>query len=173
MKFKTLTILVFFIITNIVSSCYSQPVPQLTDTSVVLPTNLAEAINILDAELNENQKLEIKEIKRENLGRFHFGYSMEIRSKWRLWDDSELALWFKENGIYHPDDMSNLIIEIYWKYLNGLPLSLKESVTKLRDEYDDIGARIDNSAIVFGDESEIIPLPDPAKVKNEFIDLED
>ena len=39
----------------------------------------------------------------------HFGIGMWLRSR-LLWGESSLSNWFRDNGIFYPDDMSYLIL---------------------------------------------------------------
>lgn len=49
----------------------------------------------------------------------HFGLGMWMRNNWGLWQEGPLAKYFNELGIYHPDDMSGIIMESYIAKLRG------------------------------------------------------
>ena len=162
---------VFIVITSaIFFSCYSQSQQSLRETIETQPKTLSEAIYILDNRLDPTVKEEIKRTKREELFKYHLGIGMDIRNRWRLWHDSELAMWFKKNGIYHADDMSSLVLDAYWKYLNDMKINLRESVAVLRQNYDKLSASIDSSGVVTGGRKKI-PLPDPENVIDKIIEL--
>jgi hypothetical protein len=136
------------------------------------PDSIAGAIIYLDACLEIDEKQKIKESSRKNLVELHFGLGMQIRNEWGLWHDSPIVKQFRANGIFLADDMSALVIDIYWKHLNGLPLDFKESVALLRKEYDKLGAQLNREGVVAGDNAEVTPLPNPEQVKDRFIELE-
>ena len=58
----------------------------------------------------------------DNLGRW-------IRNNWGLWsEEGELHAWFKSLGIWHPDDMSGIILTSYLRKVHNLPINLEEQV---------------------------------------------
>ena len=169
MSFKKLFLCV--LISTICLSCYSQPESSSDDKTNMPPKNLAEAIFVLDAQLDAETKQKMKESSRDDMVRYHLGLGMGLRNEWKLWHDSKLAQQFKANGIYSADNMSGLILDIYWKHLNGIPLSLKESVAHLRQKYDELAKRITVEEGVIKEGDEVMPLPDPANVKEDLVKL--
>jgi hypothetical protein len=65
-----------------------------------------------------------KEEKEEDLPKYHFGTGMGIRNGWALWARSQLAKYFEEMGIFHPDDMSAIILTSYHRHLNNRDIRL-------------------------------------------------
>ena len=57
---------------------------------------------------------------------YHFSLGMWMRNNWGLWQGSKLSKWFNERGIFHPDDMSAIILDSYWHHLCGLPINFEE-----------------------------------------------
>jgi hypothetical protein len=53
---------------------------------------------------------------------------MWIRNNWGLWKGSRLSEYFNNIGIYHPDDMSGIILDTFWCHLNGKRQRLKERI---------------------------------------------
>ena len=103
---------------------------------------------------------------------YHFGYGLSMRNDWGLWHGSRLAKQFEDNGIFRPDDMSSLVLDLYWKHLNDLPLDLQESVAKLKNNYLELAATIDSSGVVISDPEDVVPVPDPEKVRDIVLELE-
>ena len=56
-----------------------------------------------------------------------------MRNNWALWKGSELSRWFNEKGIHHPDDMSGIIFDSFWRHLNNQPLKLEEQIKYYQD----------------------------------------
>lgn len=64
---------------------------------------------------------------------YHFGLGMWLRNNWGLWAGERMAEYFAGIGIYHPDDMSGILLDSYWRYLNGLDICLQEQVEMYRE----------------------------------------
>lgn len=95
-----------------------------------VPKTLNECFAQLNAELDPKMIKKIKEGSEENLAQYHFGLGMSIRNRWGLWAHSPLAQSLAAMGAQHPDDMSGIIIESYWRHLNGLPLDVDKQLDK-------------------------------------------
>lgn len=104
---------------------------------IFIPKNLEEAHQELDRGLSEKAKeiliKDIKELPEEErniaegaLG--HFGIGLWMRNNWKLWKGGELAKHFNELGIFHPDDMSGIIIESYRAKLRNVEFPMNETV---------------------------------------------
>jgi Domain of unknown function (DUF6794) len=59
---------------------------------------------------------------------YHFTLGLWMRNNWGLWGSSRLAKWFNAQGVEHPDDMSGIILNSFWRHLNGKPIRLEEQV---------------------------------------------
>lgn len=84
-----------------------------------IPTNLDEAIQILDNELIDEDK---KYLIENGAVSVHFSLGRWIRNNWNLWDENESLI--RQNisekyKLFHPDDISNFIIEKYIEYLKS------------------------------------------------------
>ena len=64
-----------------------------------------------------------------DMSQYHFGLGMWVRNNWGLWGGSRLAKWFNALGIEHPDDMSAIILDSFWRHLNDQPIKMAEQVT--------------------------------------------
>ena len=97
------------------------------DTEVRPPRNLRQAMNALDRLLSPEDiaRLRSGEIRTASL---HLGLGMALRNNWGLWHRSALARWFNRRGVYHPDDMSSIILTSYVRRLRGEPLELEERI---------------------------------------------
>jgi len=92
-----------------------------------LPATLDEAI----AELGRLLNLRQTEILRgSDPTEWHHSLGMALRNCWGLWGDGPLGDWFRRRGIFHPDDMSAIVLESFRRKLNGLPLDLPGQVKR-------------------------------------------
>ena len=100
-----------------------------------VPKNLNEAIEQLQVVLHDSTKENILIMTEEDfVARSHFGLGMWIRNNWGLWKNNELANYFNSLGIYHPDDMSGIILTSYYRELQGQDWRVEEQV-KYYQEY--------------------------------------
>jgi len=99
------------------------------------PKTLDEAIIQLDLIIPDSSKHQIKEMsENEFRGRSHFSMGLWIRNDWGLWKKQKLAKHFNNLGIYHPDDMSGIILTCYYRHLNNQEYKLDEQI-KYYQEY--------------------------------------
>ena len=95
------------------------------------PKCLYEAIKVIDKNSSdEDRRLFAKKDQKCPGVSLHFSSGMDMRNSWGLWDkDQPLTKWFRERGIWHPDDMSAIIYKAYWYHLNDMPFNiLKEAM---------------------------------------------
>ncbi len=59
---------------------------------------------------------------------YHHGLGTWIRNEWGLWGGSRLRRYFREKGLFHPDDMSGIILESFWYKLHGQPYDLGAAI---------------------------------------------
>jgi len=53
---------------------------------------------------------------------------MWIRNEWGLWRKSRFAKYFHNLGIFHPDDMSDIILTSYGRFLHHQDIRLDEQI---------------------------------------------
>jgi len=101
---------------------------------VYIPIDLNDAIETLKKDLDSNSIVKIKECKtaRDFIGMAHFGLGMGLRNSWGLWGGSRLAKWFNANGIFHPDDMSSVILEALWCNLTENTFSIEQRAKEFK-----------------------------------------
>jgi hypothetical protein len=98
------------------------------------PVNLEEAVNQLKIIHHDSTKQKIMEMSDDEfLADAHFGLGMGIRNNWGLWKGKGLAKYFNSIGIYHPDDMSGIILTSYYRELHGKEWKVDEQVKYYQD----------------------------------------
>ena len=103
-----------------------------------IPNNLEECFKILK---NDNCNKELCEFAatKEDLAvsLIHFTTGMQIRNNWKFWKGkNKLVKYFNKIGIYHPDDMSGMILTSFWRHLNNQPLELEKQAKHYLDYWD-------------------------------------
>src|SRR6476646_9910862 len=111
-------ILIVFLTLTFVSQ--GQSVRHLTRRSIpkkdlkYIPKDLDDCINQIDKFWDDTMKAEAIAMTEDEFGgRYHFGLGLWIRNNWGLWKGSRLSKYFNSLGIYHPDDMSGIILSSY------------------------------------------------------------
>lgn len=95
---------------------------------VYVPTNLEDAFGELNKMLHPDLVKEMKEAPEREMSGYHMGLGLWMRNNWGLWGGSRLAKYFNGIGIFHPDDMSGIILHSFWRHLNAQPIKLDEQV---------------------------------------------
>ena len=103
-------------------------------TGVYIPKNLEECFLEFKRMLPPDVIKEFKKRDQGNVIRYHLTLGVWIRNNWGLWQGSCLVDYFNQRGIQHPDDMSGIILNSFWRYLNDRPIRLIDQVD-LYNEY--------------------------------------
>jgi len=93
------------------------------------PQTLDEAITQLDLIFHDTVKAQILTMTEDEfLSNTHMSTGMWIRNNWGLWRGKQLAKYFNDLGIYHPDDMSGIILRSYYRHLSNKPYDLDKQI---------------------------------------------
>ena len=100
------------------------------------PINLDEAVLQLTKILPDTTQQQVLSMTEEEfIAETHFGLGMLIRNNWRLWRGGKLANEFKSKGIFHPDDMSGIILTSYYRHLHNQDLKIEEQIDYYREHW--------------------------------------
>ncbi len=97
-------------------------------TGYYIPADVEDCLTELDKMLPEEIIEEMAERTEDEMIRYHHGFGTWLRNNWGLWSGSKLSEYFNSLGIYHPDDMSCIILYSYWRRLNGKPIELEVQI---------------------------------------------
>lgn len=96
-----------------------------------IPKDLPDCFKQIDSFWDDSTKIMVKNwTEDEFIGNAHFGFGMWMRNNWQLWGGSRLSIYFNEMGVFHPDDMSGIILRTYHRYLNNQDTELKKLIRK-------------------------------------------
>jgi hypothetical protein len=102
---------------------------------VYIPKDLDDCFSQLNSFWNDSVKLSIKSMKEDEfVAESHFGIGMWMRNNWGLWSSSRLSSYFSDLSVFHPDDMSGIILRSYHRKLNNRDIKLEEQI-RLYQEY--------------------------------------
>lgn len=96
---------------------------------VYIPKDLEDCFNQINKFWSDSTKSKVKQWSEDEfVGKVHLGFGMWMRNNWQLWAGSRLSKYFNEKGIYHPEDMSGIILVSYHRTLNNQPLKLDDQI---------------------------------------------
>lgn len=111
----------------------------ITDTinGIYIPKDLEDCFVQINSFWNDSTKIQVKNWEeREFVGKVHLGFGMWMRNNWQLWGGSRLSKYFNDLGIYHPDDMSGIILNSYHRHLNDKEIKLEEKIKYYQDYWE-------------------------------------
>ena len=97
---------------------------------VYIPINIDDAISVLDTLFKGEVKSLANKSSSESdfTGRTHLGLGMWLRNNWGLWGGSRLSVYFNDMKIFHPDDMSGIILHSYYRHVKGQNLDIEGQI---------------------------------------------
>ncbi len=118
--------------TNTANQINPTPDPSNPE-EIYIPTDLEDAFVELKKMLSLNMLNEMKNSSEDKMVKYQFSLGMWMRNNWRLWGESRLSEYFNEMGVFHPDDMSGVILTSFWRHLNNKPILLNEQIDYYQD----------------------------------------
>lgn len=100
-----------------------------------IPTDLNDAISFFECKWSEDDITGFKnKDEQKATSELHFGTGMSLRNNWKLWaGTSEISKFFRDLGIYHPEDMSGIILTSLHRKLNGIHIDLDNQIKYYKD----------------------------------------
>jgi len=100
-----------------------------------IPKDLDECFVQLEKLLKPEDIEKLRGGTEKDMIQYHFSLGRWVRNNWGLWGRSRLAKWFNTQGIEHPDDMSGIIFDSFWRHLNNKPIKLDQQVKFYQDHW--------------------------------------
>ncbi|UYN87580.1 MAG: hypothetical protein KIT51_04795 [Cyclobacteriaceae bacterium] len=99
------------------------------------PKDLDDALNFLDCKWSDSDKETFKsKDERDAVSELHFGTGLAIRNSWGLWKGgNSLTRYFNSKGIFHPDDISSIILTSFHRQLNNKDIELENQIKYYKD----------------------------------------
>lgn len=116
-----------------------------------IPNDLNDAINYLNCVWSDTSKIDFKN-KPENdaVAELHFGTGRSIRNNWGLWNQkSTLYSFFKSKGIFHPDDMSAIILTSFHRTLNDREIQLDQQIAEYKEYWENMKIQVENQKEIY------------------------
>jgi len=105
------------------------PPSDQADTSRYVPADLDDAIAEAECLLPPSDlDLFRSTPEREAIADAHFAIGMFMRNEWGLWAGSRLSEYFNAAGLFHPDDISSVVLKALWRKQNHLAFDLRAEI---------------------------------------------
>jgi hypothetical protein len=102
-----------------------------------VPHTLTEALEMLETSIDAKTLAELRASEDETtMFQFHHGLGQGLRNGWGLWGRSPLAKFFHAMGVFHPDDMSGILVTSFWRKLHHRPLEVEAQARAARRYWD-------------------------------------
>lgn len=99
---------------------YLTKINKDTLNGVYIPKDLQDCFLQLDKMLSAKSKTEVKNLKNKTETiKYHHDLGMTLRNRWGLWGGSRLQKYFFDKKVKHPDEMSSILLEYYYDWLNN------------------------------------------------------
>jgi hypothetical protein len=132
MKVKLLILIQFLFVFNLSSAQKGSEKDRFSPDSidgVYIPKDLEDCFRQIDSFWPDSIKMKVKTwSEKEFASSVHMGTGMWMRNNWQLWGGSRLSKYFNELGVFHPDDMSGIILISYHRQLTGKELNLQKQI---------------------------------------------
>lgn len=114
---------------------YQWRIQQERLDGIYIPKDLVNAFDELNRLIEPSAKAAFKSATEEEA--FHklfFSLGRWISQKWGFYEGSRLSHYLKNLGVSHPEDMSQVVIVSYHRYLNKKPLEMKAQIEAIKEK---------------------------------------
>lgn len=103
------------------------------------PTNLTEALQELESQLSDEDKEKIRDLGEDEFVTLsHMSMGHKLRNLWLYPKDSPLRKFFLDEDLFHEDDMSDIVLRSFYRYLQDENIRYEEQLeTKPRYKHPD------------------------------------
>ena len=117
------------------------PSPTAKGDKIHIPKDLEDCFAELKRLLPKEDVQAMRKGTEADMIQYHHGLGTWIRNNWGLWRGSALSKWFNKQGIQHPDDMSGIILDSFWRHLNSKPIKLDEQIKGYQEYWENVRAK--------------------------------
>jgi hypothetical protein len=94
---------------------------------IKIPANLDEALEELNAQLSDEDQEKIRNLGEDEFVTLsHMFMGQKLRNLWLYPKESPLRGFFKDEGLFHEDDMSDIILRSFYRHLKGEDIRYEE-----------------------------------------------
>lgn len=105
--------------------------------SAYKPVDLEDAIHHLEKIHPDSIKQKIRAMTEKDFTtNMHQTLGIWIRNNWDLWKGGSLSRYFNSLNIFHPDDMSGIILTCYYRQLQGKEWEVEKQLKYYQDYWE-------------------------------------
>jgi hypothetical protein len=114
---------------------YAWRIRQERLDGVYIPRDLVNSFEELNRLVDADSKQKFKDAPEEvAVHRLYFSLGRWIIQKWGFYEGSRLSHHLRNYGIYHPEDMAQVVIVSYHRYLHRIPIGLKAQAEAIQEK---------------------------------------
>lgn len=96
---------------------------------IKIPSNLDEALTELNSQLSDEDKEKIRNLGEDEFVTLsHMFMGQQLRNLWLYPKESPLRGFFRDEGLFHEDDMSDIILRSFYRHLKGEDVGHEEQL---------------------------------------------
>ena len=103
-----------------------------------VPATVDECMKALTEVLTLDEQAELIKSSQKEFIVYHHGLGRWIRNNWGLWTNGPLFQHMKSLGFRHPDDMSQSLIEEWWRRMNIIPSKMDQDIKDSNEYWDNV-----------------------------------
>ncbi len=112
---------------------YKSRITKETLFGVYIPKDLADALDILSKKMEPAAKARFIAFTEDEV-KIKGALRMWIKNNWGFDGGSRLSQYMKDRGVYHPDDMAEVIMISLHRHLNKKPLDVDGQVKAIQEK---------------------------------------
>lgn len=109
---------------------------------IYIPTDIEDCIRELNRILSQKDKEEIAKSSDGERAMYHMSIGLWMRNNWGLWGGSRLKKYFLDKGVNHPDNMSGIILSVYYKSVTGQKYNVPDELKRYKEDTDTIEQKV-------------------------------
>lgn len=114
---------------------YQWRIKQERLDGIYIPKDLVNAFEELNRLIEPSAKATfMSATEDEAVHKLFFSLGRWISQKWGFYEGSRLSHYFKTLGVTYPEDMSQLVIVSYHRYLHKKPLEIKDQIEAIKEK---------------------------------------
>lgn len=116
---------------------YQKRITQDRINGVYIPADLAECFSELNKKISKESRAKFMTMDEAAASKnLHYSLGRWIWYNWSLYEGSRLSIYMNKVGVNHPEDMAQVILITYHRYLNKKPLDAKVLTEMIREARD-------------------------------------
>lgn len=114
---------------------YQWRIKQERLDGIYIPKDLVNAFEELNRLIEPSAKATFKSATEDEVvHKLFFSLGRWISQKWGFYEGSRLSHYLKSLGVSYPEDMSQVVIVSYHRYLNKKPLEIKVQIEAIKEK---------------------------------------